>query len=189
MNCRCRRRMKSAPGAVSSRRRNILKNGACRSCSGWRRSALDVVKRKRIKARQPRSAGRRALRSRRSSGCPDGRCRRRCAPTRFPNTPNARCRRVWTSTAGRRLCITTAKRTSSTSRPSCAGRRTEPGLTAETASDRRRSGRRPLRGRGTGLAGVLWISCSPPARTDSRGIEIARESLRHTADESAARRR
>ena len=47
------------------------------------------------------------------------------ARIRSPNTPSARRRRGSTSTAGRPLCITRAKRISSTFRRSCAGRRTK----------------------------------------------------------------
>ena len=88
-------------------------------------------------ARGGRSSGHRA-----SAGRPNGwrrrcRSRRQCrrsrrkphGPTRSRTTPSARSssvprRRGSTSTAGRRLCITLWKTTSSRSRPSCAARQT-----------------------------------------------------------------
>ena len=42
---------------------------------------------------------------------------------RYPSMPSAARLRVSTTTAGRRLCITGARKTNSTFRPSCAGRR------------------------------------------------------------------
>ena len=50
--------------------------------------------------------------------------------SRSPNTPNARRRRVSTSTDGRPLCITGARKTSSTFRRFCVGRRTDASIWA-----------------------------------------------------------
>ena len=46
-------------------------------------------------------------------------------PTRCRNMPSVRLIRVSTRSGGRRLCTTPSRKTSSTSRPSCAGRRTD----------------------------------------------------------------
>ena len=56
-------------------------------------------------------------------------CRRRlclAAPTRCRNMPSVRRTRASTPSGGRHLCTTRSRRISSTSRHSCAGRRTDP---------------------------------------------------------------
>ena len=82
------------------------------------------------------------------------RLRRRRCPVRLPdrrsrvvrsrsrNTPSARRTRDSTRTAGRHLCITRRMTTNSTSRPSCAGRRTD----ARRAPRRQPPGPPPARG-------------------------------------------
>ena len=70
----------------------------------------------------PMPHGPERLRSRRR-GTSRARLRRSRVRNRCRNTPSVRRRRGWTSMDGRRLCITAARRISSTSRPSCAGRR------------------------------------------------------------------
>ena len=91
------------------RRRSIRKSGACRCCSGWRRSASVAAKPSMSTHRgagQPSRAARLwALRSRRER-LPGRPLPPRAEPrrTRSRNTPSARRRRGSTTTAGRHLC-------------------------------------------------------------------------------------
>src|ERR1051326_3601767 len=88
---------RSVSAAARAKRRSLVRNGRLRPCRN-RPSVSPAVQ---------------------CRGCPT-RGRSRC-----PNTPSGRRPRASTSTAARLLCITTAKRTSSTFRHSCAGRRSE----------------------------------------------------------------
>ena len=133
MSCRSRRRTRFAPGAASSRRRSTRRSAGCPCCSGWRRSVWAAASRRQRNRSQARARrtewhqARRCRRNRRPNGLPDARSRAlNRARTRSPTMPNVLRRRGWTSTAGRPLCITAARRTSSTFRPSCAGRRIKP---------------------------------------------------------------
>ena len=135
MSCRSRRRTRFAPGAASSRRRSIRRSGGCPCCSGWQRSVWAAASRSRRNRSQACGAHRRHRwplprrwrRNRRPNGLPDARSRAlNRARTRSPTMPNVPRRRGWTSTDGRRLCITAARRISWTFRRSCAGRRIKP---------------------------------------------------------------
>ena len=126
MSCRCRLRMRFAPGAASLPTIIIPKKGTGRCCNAWRRSASAAARkgqnrrrRRRVPPLWPRCQG--------LTACRADPCRARVSlvPNRSPNTPNGPRRRDWTTTAGPVLCITRLKRISSTFQPSCAGKRTD----------------------------------------------------------------
>ncbi len=123
MNCRFRRKMRFAPGGASFPR-SIRRSGGRRCCSAWPRWGWAAAKR----SLSPVRGRRLGCPFRQPSGCQDAlrrgkKCDQNRARNQYQNTPNARHLRDLTSTEGKRLCITGAKKTSSTFRHSCVDRR------------------------------------------------------------------
>jgi cell division protein FtsZ len=199
-NCRHRPRRKSAPAAASSRR-NIRRSVAPRCCSGWPRSvSADATRRTTRCPFHPR-------RSRRCRPCRrsvDRSARgRKCEPSRgrsrYPNMPSVRALRGSTITGGRRLCITAARKTSSTFRRSSAGRRIEaqrkgpsPYRTSADCSGPPRPGL-PGKGRQAFDSPHIHVRkrCAPglPHCLASRRLMKGADCSRRIADKSAARTR
>ena len=123
-NCRCRRRTRSAP-AIATRqqedplekpRMSLLQRLASVGLGGRREEA---------EPRPAAGAAPDAATGPHAASGPAFSAADATRPSRCRSSPSGRPRRGSIRTAGRPLCITTARRTSSTSRHSCAARPTE----------------------------------------------------------------